>query len=144
MARGAPESFRGNLCSSKTRRRGTLEIGEDVWAITLFDQDAPKLTSELVAVHSKVAPEIEWIPQLGLSRHCPINALIRWLAPFLELALGGHLTWLATNWPNPSTALSHGQRQGTTSQGACLRQSGIDEELFDVISGFEALSVEEK
>jgi len=25
-----------------------------------------------------------------------------------------------------------------------LRQSGIDEELFDVISGFEALSVEEK
>ena len=25
-----------------------------------------------------------------------------------------------------------------------LRQSGIDEELFDVISGFEALSLEEK
>ena len=25
-----------------------------------------------------------------------------------------------------------------------LRQNGIDEELFDVISGFEALSVEEK
>jgi len=25
-----------------------------------------------------------------------------------------------------------------------LRQSGIDEELFDVISGFEALSVEQK
>jgi len=25
-----------------------------------------------------------------------------------------------------------------------LRQSGIDEELFDVISGFEALSVKEK
>jgi F-type H+-transporting ATPase subunit gamma len=25
-----------------------------------------------------------------------------------------------------------------------LRQSGIDEELFDVISGFEALNVEEK
>ena len=25
-----------------------------------------------------------------------------------------------------------------------LRQSGIDEELFDVVSGFEALSVEEK
>ena len=24
-----------------------------------------------------------------------------------------------------------------------LRQSGIDEELFDIISGFEALSVEE-
>ncbi len=34
--------------------------------------------------------------------------------------------------------------RGTTSQDECLRQSGIDEELFDVISGFEALSVEEK
>jgi len=62
-----------------------LEIGEDVWAITLFDHDAAKLTRELVGVHARVAPDIEWIPQLGLSRHCPISALTRWLAPFLEL-----------------------------------------------------------
>jgi hypothetical protein len=62
-----------------------LEIGEDVWAITLFDHDGSKLTRELVAVHERVAPDIEWLPQLGLSRQCPIRALIRWLAPFLEL-----------------------------------------------------------
>jgi hypothetical protein len=62
-----------------------LEIGEDVWAITLFDDDAAKLTRELVGVHERVARDIEWLPQLGLSRHCPVGALTRWLGPFLEL-----------------------------------------------------------
>jgi hypothetical protein len=64
-----------------------LEVGEDVWAITLFEHDATKLTSELISVHTRVAPDIEWIAQLGLSRHCPISALTRWLAPFLELGI---------------------------------------------------------
>jgi hypothetical protein len=83
--RGRLRAFEAAFVQAKYDGVERLEVGEDVWAITLFDHDAPKLTSELVAVHSRVAPEIEWIPQLGLSRHCPINALIRWLAPFLEL-----------------------------------------------------------
>lgn len=62
-----------------------LEIGEDVWAITLYDGCAQELTRELQSLHSQVAPEIEWIPQLGLSRHCSLAALERWIAPFLEL-----------------------------------------------------------
>jgi hypothetical protein len=82
---GRLRAFEAAFVQAKHDGVERLEIGEDVWAITLFDQDAPKLSAELVAVHSKVAPEIEWIPQFGLSRHCPINALIRWLAPFLEL-----------------------------------------------------------
>jgi hypothetical protein len=88
---GRLRAFEAAFVQAKHDGVERLEIGEDVWAITLFDQDAPKLTAELVAVHSKVAPEIEWIPQLGLSRHCPINALIRWLAPFLELGTWGTL-----------------------------------------------------
>jgi hypothetical protein len=64
-----------------------LEVGEDVWAITLWDGDAARLTRELSDVHARIAPEIEWIPQLGLSRHCSISALARWLEPFLELGV---------------------------------------------------------
>jgi hypothetical protein len=62
-----------------------LEAGEDVWAITLFDDDAAHLTSMLAEIHARVAPHIEWIPQLGLSRHCGIANLTHWLKPFLEL-----------------------------------------------------------
>jgi len=62
-----------------------LEIGEDVWAITLFGHSATRLTEELKGLHARVAPDIEWIPQLGLSRHTPVPALIGWLSPFLEL-----------------------------------------------------------
>ena len=67
------------------RRDGVtrLEIGEDVWASTLFDGSAAELTRELRQVHSRVAPAMEWIAQIGLSRHCAIGDLERWLPPFL-------------------------------------------------------------
>ena len=39
----------------------------------------------LQAARASGAPGIEWIPQLGLSRHCQVTALERWLEPFLEL-----------------------------------------------------------
>jgi adenosine deaminase len=82
---GRLRAFEATFVQAKYDGVTRLEIGEDVWATTLFDHDAAKLTSALAAVHARVAPEIEWIPQLGLSRHCPIRALTRWLAPFLEL-----------------------------------------------------------
>ncbi len=62
-----------------------LEIGEDVWAITLYDGSAEELTRELQRLHSQDAPEIEWIPQLALSRHCSLAALERWMTPLLAL-----------------------------------------------------------
>ena len=62
-----------------------LEIGEDVWAITLNGGSARVLTDALQALHRRVAPDIEWIPQLGISRHCSIEAIARWMEPFLEL-----------------------------------------------------------
>src|SRR5271163_3906232 len=43
------------------------------------------LTRSLQQLHARVAPEIEWIPQLGLSRNHPPATLERRLSPFLEL-----------------------------------------------------------
>ena len=62
-----------------------LEVGEDVWAITLHNGSAYELTRSLEQLHARVAPEIEWIPQLGLSRNHPPATLERRLSPFLEL-----------------------------------------------------------
>jgi len=62
-----------------------LEAGEDVWGITLHDGSATAVWEMLETAHARGAPEIEWIPQLGLSRHCRIAALEQWLAPLLEL-----------------------------------------------------------
>jgi hypothetical protein len=43
------------------------------------------LTSKFTEIHARVAPDIEWIPQLGMSRHCTVANLTNWLKPFLEL-----------------------------------------------------------
>ncbi len=61
-----------------------LEAGEDVWGLTLWNEDAHALTQAMREIHERVAPEIEWIAQLGLSRHCAVDALMSWTEPFLE------------------------------------------------------------
>jgi adenosine deaminase len=60
-----------------------LEIGYDVWTITQ-GRSAEELTRLMAGVFAS-APNIEWIAQISMSRHCSISALTRWLAPFLQL-----------------------------------------------------------
>jgi adenosine deaminase len=60
------------------------ELGDDVWASTL-DGSAANVTSILKGAHRRGAPQVEWIPQLGMSRHCRIEDIRRWIEPFLEL-----------------------------------------------------------
>ncbi len=61
-----------------------FELGDDVWATTL-DGSAGNVTNMLRRAHERGAPGVEWIPQLGMSRHCRIEDIRRWMEPFLEL-----------------------------------------------------------
>lgn len=61
-----------------------FEIGDDVWATTL-EGSAEKVTGMLKWAHQQGAPDVEWIPQLGMSRHCRIEDIRRWMEPFLAL-----------------------------------------------------------
>jgi adenosine deaminase len=62
-----------------------LELGEDAWGITLHDGSADAVWRFLSEAHRAGAPDIDWVPQLGISRHCAIAAIERWIAPLLEL-----------------------------------------------------------
>ncbi len=77
-------AFEATLVQARADGITRLEVGEDVWSVTLFGS-AQRLTEALQEVHARTAPEIGWIRQLGLSRHCAIGDLRRWMAPFLEL-----------------------------------------------------------
>ncbi len=77
-------AFEATLVQAQRDGVTRLDIGEDVWAVTL-GMSAAELTSELKAIHARTTPEIEWIPQLGLSRHCEISALLDWIEPFLDI-----------------------------------------------------------
>ena len=61
-----------------------FELGDDVWAITL-DGSAENVGRVLSQAHQRRAPNIEWIAQLGMSRHCRIEDIRRWVEPFLKL-----------------------------------------------------------
>lgn len=62
-----------------------LEVGSDVWEITLHQNSADAVWDMLKGAHADGGPGVEWIPQMSFSRHCPIRALEYWMAPLLEL-----------------------------------------------------------
>ena len=62
-----------------------LEVGEDAWSITLYEGSAEAVWRNLKEAHEAGGPDIDWIPQLGISRHCGVAAIDRWMTPLLEL-----------------------------------------------------------
>ena len=78
---GIEANFIGALRDGVTR----FEFGDDVWMITQGLGSPRELVESIVQLHERMAPHIEWIPQLGLSRHCPLATLQEWMAPWLDL-----------------------------------------------------------
>jgi adenosine deaminase len=64
-----------------------IEVGTDAWDITLHGGSAASVWNSLRAAQLTAAPDIGWIPQLGISRHCPVPAIERWMAPLLDLGV---------------------------------------------------------
>ncbi|MCI3132100.1 hypothetical protein [Phenylobacterium aquaticum] len=62
-----------------------LEVGDDVWGITQYDGTAQAVWRTLTEAHARGGPQVDWIPQMGMSRHCPYAALDWWMTPLLEL-----------------------------------------------------------
>jgi len=71
---------------ARARRDGLVRVdfGDDVWMITQGLGDAAALFADIETARAAISPNIEWVPQLGLSRHCELSWLWRWLTPFLE------------------------------------------------------------
>jgi hypothetical protein len=67
-----------------------IEFGDDVWMVTQDLGSPRELVESISSVHQQMAPQIEWIPQLGLSRQIACKLLQEWMAPWLEL--GFHQT----------------------------------------------------
>ena len=60
-----------------------LEIGEDVWGLgEFFDNDIEKLIFSFQEANAVIAPEIELRLQIGISRHCPVDYLMKCLSHF--------------------------------------------------------------
>ena len=64
-----------------------IEVGADVWEITHYDNQAQPVWDMLQAAHAAGGPQVEWIPQMSFSRHCPFRALEFWMTPMLDLGV---------------------------------------------------------
>jgi hypothetical protein len=62
-----------------------IELGDDCWVITQGFASARDVAERQSAVHQATAPDVDWVRQVSMSRHCSARALDLWLSPFLEL-----------------------------------------------------------
>jgi len=62
-----------------------IVFGDDVWMITQQQGSASDLLASVEEIRARIAPAVQWVPQLDMSRHCKPEWLERWIAPFLEL-----------------------------------------------------------
>ncbi len=62
-----------------------LDIGEDVWANGYFyNNNVEELIETFNSIHENIAPDIDLRLQIGLSRHCKINDIEKWIEPFWD------------------------------------------------------------
>jgi adenosine deaminase len=86
-AAGRALAFEATFVQARCDGVVRVEVGEDVWGITLRNNSAAAVWTMLLDAHERGAPEVEWIPQMGISRHCPVAAIEWWMAPMLELGV---------------------------------------------------------
>lgn len=78
-------AFEATLVQAMNDGVTRIDTGDDVWAMTVFDNSAQTLVEKMTAVYQNTAPHIEWIRQWGISRHCPVEAIEEWMEPFFAL-----------------------------------------------------------
>lgn len=76
--------WRGAFARARRDGLSRVEFGNDVWYITQKAGDAPALFARIAQARDAICPDIDWVPQLGFSRHCKAEWLWAWLTPFLE------------------------------------------------------------
>ncbi|HEY9233417.1 MULTISPECIES: amidohydrolase family protein [Phenylobacterium] len=84
-ATGRALAFEATFVRARKDGVSRMEVGADVWEITLHDNSAQAVWDVLANAHIAGAPQVDWIPQMSFSRHCSVRSLERWMTPLLEL-----------------------------------------------------------
>jgi adenosine deaminase len=82
---GLALGFEAAFAQAKADGVTRIELGADCWVITQGYASARDVVERHAAVHRAMAPQVEWVRQVSMSRHCSARALDLWLSPFLEL-----------------------------------------------------------
>jgi adenosine deaminase len=120
-----------------------LEVGEDAWAITLHEGSAQAVWTMLSEAHRSGGPNIDWIPQLGISRHCPVGAVERWIEPFLELGVFETLDLSGDEFAQPIEAFAPVYRRAKAAGLRLKAHAGEWGTADDVWRAVEVLELEE-
>jgi adenosine deaminase len=120
-----------------------LEVGEDAWGVTLHGGSASGVWEMLTAAHERGGPEVEWRPQIGVSRHCRVGDIEAWLAPLLELAAFETLDLYGDEFAQPIEAFLPVYRRARDAGLRLKAHVGEWGTADDVLKAFELLELDE-
>jgi len=120
-----------------------LAVGDDVWSSTLYKGGAIEVTRHWQKIHKECATEIDWVPVLGLSRHCPIDALLAWMLPFLATGFYKALDLYTDEFAQPIENLKPAYRMAQTHGLRLMAHVGEWGTADDVRRAVEELELDE-
>lgn len=142
-AKGRALAFEASFAQARLDGVTRIEFGEDVWGITLHAGDPDAVWRMLRDAHARGGPQVDWIPQLGISRHCPIAAIERWMAPLLELGLFRTLDLSGDEFAQPIEAFTPIYRRAKAAGLKLKAHVGEWGTADDVLRAVELLELDE-
>ncbi len=126
------------------KRDGVTRVafGDDVWLIDDgFDPAA--LYGGLRALQQRVAPEIDWIAQLGVNRVCAPSDVLRWMEPCLALGVYQAIDMSGDEMARPIEAFAPVYRAAKAAGLRLRAHVGEWGSADDVVRAVEVLELDE-
>lgn len=120
-----------------------IEFGEDAWGITLHASDPKALWAMLQRAHARGGPDVGWIPQLGISRHCAVSAIESWMEPLLDLGVFRTLDLSGDEFAQPIEAFVPIYRRAKAAGLRLKAHVGEWGSADDVLRAVEVLELDE-
>lgn len=100
-ADGFEKAYEAAFFTAKEDGIAILEMNIDVTHRALYHGSVAALIDALDGIHQRIAPEMQFIPEIGFNRNIDAKELLEWFAPYLEMEYFQSIDLYATESSQP-------------------------------------------
>ena len=98
---GFEKTYEAAFAEAKNDGIAVLEMNIDVSFRSFYDGSVKKLINVLAGIHQRIAPEIQFIPEIGFNRYVDAKKLLEWFEPYLDYDYFQSVDLYATEFCQP-------------------------------------------
>jgi adenosine deaminase len=100
-ASGFEKTYEASFFTAKQDGVTSLEMNIDVMHTSRFNGSVGTLINVLERIHQHIAPDIQFVPEIGFNRHIDASILLEWFEPYLDYDYFQSIDLYATEFVQP-------------------------------------------